>query len=162
MKKTITIVLLCLSVLSFSQKVKLKKETVLVDDKVWLKYDGCTGLKYQLCSIYNLNGEEIIFFKFISQSSDHMLFNEYGDPNYYEVSFLGLNQKIEVREFIDDFLKKIFTAKIVNEDGSLNAEKVSRIVEKYGSSYSSNRKSNTNTIIIKEEPKSGVNINIGR
>ena len=53
----------------------------------------------------------------------------------------------------------------INDDGTLNPEKVDRLVEKYGTPFSDrfNRNNNNpNTIIIKEQPRSGVNINIGR
>jgi hypothetical protein len=54
----------------------------------------------------------------------------------------------------------------VNEDGTLNEEKVSILIEKYGTEFSDrlNKTQNTQTIIIQQpEPRrSGVNINIGR
>jgi hypothetical protein len=162
MKKLFTVLFLLVSLISLSQKIKLKDEVVLVDDVAWLKYDGCTGFKYQACSLLNNNNDEIIFFKFIVRGTDNMVFNKGGDPNYYVVSFLGLNKKLEIRELPKDIIKIIYNAKVVNEDGTLNEDKVNRLVEKYGSTFSSNG-SNNNTIIIKEEPRgSGVNINIGR
>jgi Ni,Fe-hydrogenase I small subunit len=157
-----TVLFLLVSLISSSQKIKLKDEVVLVDDVAWLKYDGCTGFKYQTCSLINNNNDEIIFFKFIVRGTDNMVFNKGGDPNYYVVSFLGLNKKLEIRELTKDIIKIIYNAKVVNADGTLNEEKVDRLVEKYGSSFSS-EVTNTNTIIIKEEPRgSGININIGR
>jgi hypothetical protein len=162
MRNFFIVFFLLVSLISSSQKIKLKDEVVLVDDVAWLKYDGCTGFKYQACSLINNNNDEIIFLKFIVRGTDNMVFNKGGDPNYYVVSFLGLNKKLEIRELPKDIIKIIYNAKAVNEDGTLNEEKVNRLVEKYGSSFSSET-TNNNTIIIKEEPRgSGININIGR
>ena len=64
-----------------------------------------------------------------------------------------------------DVFQLLFNAKVVNEKGELDEEKAATLVEKYGTEFSDrlNRNNNSSqTIIIKEEPKSGVNINIGR
>lgn len=167
MKNVLYILLFSLvSIAGFSQKIKLKKGDVLVDETAWLKYDGCGGFD-DVCSLINNGGEEIIFIKFIqSEPSDNMLFNKYGDPNYYEVSFLGLNRKLEIREFFKDIIKVLYNGKVVAADGTLDEDKVNRMVEKYGTSFSDklNRGSN-NTIIIREDNDDNrprVNINIGR
>lgn len=83
-----------------SQNVKLKKGEVVVDDIAWLKYEGCTGLKWTLCSLFNKNGEEVVFMKFIKRgnASNGTVFNSQGDPNYFEVSFLGTGSKVEIRD----------------------------------------------------------------
>ncbi len=166
MKKFITLSLLCLcAALGFSQKVKLKKGDIVIDDVIWMKYQDC-GMSDDTCSLLNLNSEELIFMKFIQRSSEPQVFNRYGEQNYYEISFLGLNKKIEIREFTDDIIKIIFNSKVINDDGVLDEDKVDRLVEKYGSTFSAQSKSvqvTNQTIIIKEEPRrSGVNINIGR
>lgn len=161
-------VLICLVALSASaQKVKLKKGDVLVDETAWLKYDGCGGWD-SVCSLINGSGEEIVFIKFIqSEPSTNMLFNKYGAPNYYEVSFLGMNRKIEVREFFKDIIQILYNGKVVAADGTLDEDRVNRLVEKYGTSFSDklNRGSN-NTVIIRErdddDDNPRVNISIGR
>lgn len=165
--KTITtIICLILAFAASAQKVKLKKGDVFVDEVQWLKYDGCGGWD-NVCSLINANGDEIVFIKFIqSEPSTNMLFNKYGDPNYYEVSFLGLNRKIEIREFFKEIIQILYNGKVVSADGTLDEDKVNRMVEKYGTSFSDklNRGTN-NTVIIREDddddaPK--VNISIGR
>lgn len=153
---------LFVSFFGFSQKVKLKKEEVLVDKVLWLKYKEENSFDY---SIINLKGDEIIYVKYVKRGPNNMVFSNEGKPNYYVVSFLGLNKKIEIRNFIEDIMTTIYNSKAVNEDGTLNEEKVNRLVEKIGTQFSDENKSNTKeTIIIKEEePRgSGININIGR
>lgn len=148
-----------------SQEIKIKKDQVFVDDKIWLKSDGCGGLG-SFCSLINLSGEEIIYMKFIKLEGVLPItnYNKTGDATYIEVKFLGMNRTVEFDQGYKKIIKTLFSAKVVNEDGTLNEEMVDRVVEKYGNEFSvkyNNR--NTNTIIIKEEPKrSGVNINIGR
>jgi hypothetical protein len=160
MKKIFLGLLLMVSFLGFSQKIKLKKGDVLVDGLVWLKYENDTFD----CSVLNLNKEEIIFLKYIVQGPNNQVFSRDGEPNYFQISFLGQNKKIEIREFEEDILSILYSSKVVNEDGTLNPEKVDRLVEKYGTTFSDKAKLNTtNTVIIREEPRrSGVNINTGR
>lgn len=123
-----------------SQNVKLKKGNVLVDDVEWLKYEGCTGLKWNLCSLLNKNGEEIVFMKFIKRgnASSGTVFNSQGDPNYFEVSFLGTGAKVEIRDTPEKITAILYKSKCINEDGSFNKDAVDRLVEKYGNSYSNN------------------------
>lgn len=160
-----TVALFFVATFGFSQKVKLKKGEVLFDDTAWLNYEGCTGLKWTLCSLFNKNNEEVVFMKFIKRgnASDSMIFNRGGDPNYFEVSFLGTGQRIEMRDSPEKIATILYKSKCINEDGTFNTEAVDRLVEKFGNSFSGETtQSGTNTIIIKEEPRSGVNINIGR
>ncbi|HEU0136696.1 MAG TPA: hypothetical protein VFQ50_05350 [Flavobacterium sp.] len=141
----------------YSQDFKCKKGNVLVDDVVWLKYDGCGGWD-QMCSIMNLQGEEIIYLKKFPIENKK-------DAYYWTVKFLGTQQTLELDYGFGTIngalMKKFYTAHVVNDDGTLNVDKVERMVEKYGNPYSVN--TTTNTIIIRDEtPNSGVNINIGR
>lgn len=158
---------LVVSTFGFSQKVKLKKGDVLVDDAVWLKYTEC-GTFDRTCSLLNANGDEIIFFKSITIKGVEPVTssNKDGSVSWTEVSFLGLSKKIELREFQKEIMRLIYVAKAVNEDGTLNPERVDRMVEKYGSEFSDkyNRSgSDTHTVIIKDETrKPGVQVNIGR
>lgn len=162
MKQIVTLLFLIVSLTSFSQKVKLKKGEVLLDKAVWLKYQEANSFDY---SIYNLNGDEIIYIKYVKRGPNNMVFSREGKPNYYVISFLGLNKKIEIRNFVESIMTTIRDSKVVNEDGTLNEAKVNILVEKIGTQFSDENNLNTReTIIIKEEPSrgSGVNINIGR
>ena len=165
MKKIITILFLSVSFFGFSQKVKLKKGEVLVDKVLWSKYKEFNTFDY---SIYNLKGDEIIYLKYVKQGPNNMVFSREGEPNYYEISFLGLNKKIEIRNFAEEILSIIYDSKAVNEDGTFNQEKVDRIIEKFGTPFSDKSKkaiNNPNTIIInnnQQPQRSGININLGR
>ena len=163
MKRIILILLFC-SFYGFSQDIKLKKGIVTVDNVNWLKYDGCGGWD-QVCTVYNLNGEEIIYMKLLSKPDT-------ADQKYWKVNFLGVNKSVDL-DFSEGFglingklLKKFYDAKVVNEDGTLNEERVQRMVEKYGTPFTDKANASSTTIIINnnndQAPKrSGVNINIG-
>ena len=163
MKRIILILLFC-SFYGFSQDIKLKKGIVTVDNVNWLKYDGCGGWD-QVCTVYNLNGEEIIYMKLLSKPDT-------ADQKYWKVNFLGVNKSVDL-DFSEGFglingklLKKFYDAKVVNEDGTLNEERVQRMVEKYGTPFTDKANAPSTTIIINnnndQTPKrSGININIG-
>jgi hypothetical protein len=156
MKKAFLLLVLCVSALGFSQTVRLKKGDVTVDDKLWLKYDGCGGWD-RVCSVMNLQGEELMYMT-LEQV-------KYSEEKYWRVKFLGLNQTLEIPYAMNGgLLKKFYVANVVNEDGTLNADKVSRMVEKYGNPNAETPvQNNTQTIIIKDETrKPGVQVNIGR
>jgi hypothetical protein len=157
-KTLFSIALLSVSLMGFSQKIKLKKGEVLVDEVAWLKYEGC-GMMSSSCSAINLKGDEIIYFKLID--------NPFDETMYYEVKFLGMNVMVEFEHTTaKTIFEHLYKGKVVGEDGELDQEKVERFVEKYGTPVSNKlhqSNNNTNTIIIRDEsPKSGVNINLGR
>lgn len=167
MRKILIVFALVVSALGFSQKIKLKKGDVLVDDVQWLKYTDC-GTFDSTCSLVNNAGDEIVFIKTIRLKGVEPVTssNKDGSFSYYEISFLGMNQKIELKDFQKEIIRLIYAAKAVNEDGTLNPDRVQRMVEKYGTQYSDryNRSgSDTHTVIIKDETrKPGVQVNIGR
>ncbi len=169
MKKTITILFVLISAFAFSQDIKLKKGEILVDDKVWLNYDGCGGFSGSCSLMMVSDKQEIIYMKFIRIPGAEPItnYNKTGELTYIEVKFLGLNASIELKESFKKAISIIYNSKCINEDGTFDDDKVLRLVEKYGTPFSSRLKSTNNTnntIIIKEEPArgSGVNINIGR
>ncbi|MEN0082363.1 hypothetical protein [Flavobacterium lindanitolerans] len=138
LKPFFVVIFFGISLTCFAQKVKFKKGNVLVDDTVWIKYKDCGGFD-TTCSLINMNNEELIFIKFIQRSSETLLFNRYGEQNYYEVSFLGLNKKIEIRELPKNIVKIIFNSKVIDDNGALDEGKVIKLFEKYGNSYSSQK-----------------------
>ena len=169
MKKIFTVFFLILTLKSFSQDIKLKKGEVLVDEKVWLNYDGCGGFSNTCSLMISSNKEEIIYMNFVKIPGVEPItnYNKTGDLTYIDVKFLGLNRSIELDVTFKKAISIIFNAKCINEDGTFDDDKVQRLIEKYGTPFSDRLNktttNNNNTIIIKEEPKrSGVNINIGR
>jgi len=169
MKAIKTILFLSCIFMGFSanaQKVKLKKGEVLIDKVAWLTYVDC-GTFDAVCSLYNKNEEEIIFLKtiYINGAEPVTASNPNGKLVYVEVIFLGEDKKYEIgKRTQKNIISDIYKGNVVNEDGSLNSERVKRLVEKYGTPYSDRLNASTNTVIIKEESSnsgSGINIKIG-
>jgi hypothetical protein len=171
MKKTITVLFFLVSVFTFSQEIKLKKGEILVDDKVWLNYEGCGGFSASCSLMMVSDKQEIIYMKFIRIEGAEPItsYNKTGELTYIEIKFLGLNKFIELDGSFKKAVNIIYNSKCINEDGTFDEDKVLRLIEKYGTPFSdrlrsnNNNNNNNNTVIIKEEPRgSGVNINIGR
>ncbi|HEU0136397.1 MAG TPA: hypothetical protein VFQ50_03835 [Flavobacterium sp.] len=169
MKKAALLFIVLISTCCYSQKVSLKKGEILIDEIAWMKYTEC-GAFDSTCSVINMNGDEVIFMKLIKIPGAEPItnYNRDGSLTFKEVKFLGFNTMVEFEGTTDKkILALIYNAKLIDEKGELDDEKVQRFVEKHGTPVSDRRgntSTNTNTIIIKEspEPRRGVNINIGR
>lgn len=165
MKKVVFIFAVLFPFLGFSQDIKLKKGEVLVDEKAWLNYDGCGGFSQNCSLMLASNKEEVIYMNLVIVPGVEPItnYNKNGELKYIEVKFLGLNRTIELDTSFKKAIGILYNSKCINEDGTFNEEKVNRIVEKYGTPFSDRLSGrSTNTVIIREEPRSGVNINIGR
>ncbi|HEX8269498.1 MAG TPA: hypothetical protein VF581_06365 [Flavobacterium sp.] len=166
MKKALVLFVFLISTCCFAQKIKLKDGVVTVDAIAWLKYSDC-GAFDRTCSLLNNDNEELIFLKWIDVPGVEPVTasNKDGSLNYVVVKFLGYNQSFEVQKTQKGIIELLYNAKVINEAGVLDEEKAQRLVEKYGAEFSARTgaPTNTNTIIIKEEPRrSGININLGR
>ena len=162
-KTLLTVLILVVSFNVSAQKVKLKKGNVLVDGEQWLTYQEC-GMFDGVCSLYNSNESEIIFIKLVKIPGEEPRTQSNPDGNlvFTEVSFLEKDLKYEIKgKTYKGIISDLYKANVVNNDGSLNDEKVNRLIEKYGTAFS-DRLNNT-TIIINESSNngSGVNIKIG-
>ena len=168
-KKIVTFSLLLISAFAFSQEIKFKKGDVLIDGTPWIKYQDC-GTFDSTCSLLNNQKEELVFIKTISISGaePRTPSNPQGTLSYYEIVFVGQKMKIEMQNRQKTIVQAIYNSKAINEDGTLNPEKVDRLVEKYGTPFSdrlNRNNTNPNTIIINNNQtpqRSGININLGR
>lgn len=120
----------------FAQKIKFKKGSLLIDDTEWLKYTDC-GTFDEACSLLNLNGEEIIFIKTIGvpDGLPRTQANPKGNLVYKQISFLGLDKKIELDKTDKAIIEILYNSKVV-VNGKLDPEKVNLLVEKYGTEFS--------------------------
>jgi len=170
MKATKTLLFIGILLLTFTanaQKVKLKKGSVLIDKVEWLTYTDC-GSFDPVCSLYNADGDEIIFLKWISVPGEEPVTssNTDGSLDYVEVVFLGKDKKYEVQKRQKNIILDLYKGKVINEDGTINETKVDRLIEKYGTEFSDRLNGTKNTIIIQENSGkkssgSGLNIKIG-
>jgi len=135
MKKVFTILLLTFSLLSFSQKVKIKKEKVFIDDVESYKYID----EGSVSSFSTLNSIE--FVSIISTSYDvanpaRNMPNGYRFPatikNYiHTVKFLESGKELTTDLAIRDIIKAIHNSKLVDEQGKIDVEKLDVFINKY-------------------------------
>ncbi|MBL7886399.1 MAG: hypothetical protein JNJ52_06605 [Flavobacterium sp.] len=135
MKKIIAILIFFISFSSFSQKVRVKKGNVTVDDVVWITCDEPAPYTF---SLLDKNQEEIIFIKPITVpgGAPRTQSNPNGNFSYYVIKFLGLKKEFELETNYKDVLKTLYLSKAINEDLTINEEKANRLVEKYGTEFS--------------------------
>ena len=129
MKKNIlTIGLFLISLVSFSQEIKIKNDILSIDGKECLKIGGDSNN----VSISDLEGNEIIFLKFIHNSKYGSLYNK--------ITFL--DQKLSFTSMSYIFNKKLLIKKLLADktliDCKLDSEKVERFVMKYDESVEKN------------------------
>lgn len=113
--------LLLISFTGFAQKIKLKKNDVLVDGKTWIKYNECGGWSDE-CSLLSSNDNELIFMKRINVdgAEPRTQYNPNGTLRYIEVAFLGTDTKFETQESFKDIIEILYKAKVVGDDGKLD------------------------------------------
>ncbi len=122
MKKNIlTLSFLLISLLGFSQVIKIDDDIVLIDGQECLKISGDANN----VSISDLEGNEIIFMKFIHNSRFGSVYNK--------VTFLDQKLSFTSQSYI--FTKKLLIKKLVEDNTlkecKLDPEKVERFVLKY-------------------------------
>jgi hypothetical protein len=178
MKKVLLGSMLIVSCFSFGQKIKIKKNIAFVDGKEFVKVieDPASTDSY---SITNLNDKELFYLK-INEYKDpkevDYKYNKDGSVNYFEVLSPDFNTiyfesnvgGCLMCNLTTDFIKNLYFAKIVDENGEINKDKLEILSKKIGFTYSQKRdemknSNNGNTVIIHDStPKTGVNISIGR
>lgn len=168
MLKNLTYFILLLLFQNISaQDIEMEKNVIMIEGKAWLQHEGCKGLN-NACTLYDNNKEELIYIKYITVEGvvPATSGNPKGNLNYVEVKFLGTNKVIELESNTrKQIIKTIYNSKVINEDLTINIEKLNRLVEKYGTPYSDRLNNKPNTIIIKQEnssnDKKGIDIKIG-
>ena len=120
-KNMLTLSFLFISLLGFSQDIKIDDDIVLIDGQECLKICGDANN----VSISDLEGNEIIFMKFIHNS-------RYGSV-YNKITFLDQKLSFTSQSYI--FTKKLLIKKLLEDNTlkecKLDPEKVERFVLKY-------------------------------
>jgi len=154
MKKIVTILFLCISFFGFSQKIRIKGTSVLIDKVEFLKIreDKVSKDSYM---VSNLKGEDILYLKnnFYNDPSTiiRLSSGRYSSGNvyYFEVLSADLEKSYFESEIIDESvfgtnpaknaLLQIFNGDIINNDGSLNEDKLKLLSKKIGFEFSRKR-----------------------
>ncbi len=131
MKKTlVTLSFILFSYTGFSQDIKIDKNIISVDGKECLKIGDDSDSNN--VSIQDLEGNDIVFLKFIHNS-------KYG-PLYNKITFLNQKLSFTSKSFI--FTKKSLIKKLVSDktliECKLDDSKVEKFVLKYDENVESN------------------------
>lgn len=119
------------------EKIKIKNEIATVDgvDFVQMKRDFTENA----ISVHELgSGEEIIFIRFLeyNTSADN-------DPStkvsWVELNFLNQNQVCEINNRGQKGLVRFLLDNNLIVNGELNTEVITKVIRKYGTTYSDNR-----------------------
>jgi len=130
MKKQLLFTLI-ISIIGFgfinAQKIKIKKDKVLLDGKEILNIDW-SGWSLET-TIYELNTEnEIVFAKTHPNGTLN-----YSDDDYLQILFMTLDKELEIsdRKYGKGLVKWLFKNKIFDSIGKLNPKKVETLIKKY-------------------------------
>jgi CRISPR/Cas system endoribonuclease Cas6 (RAMP superfamily) len=138
MKKIITILVLLVSFFGFSQKVKFKKEKVIIDDVEVFAYEK-EGFMYTFSTLSSV--EFISVLSTIYQERNPAHYNQ-NNPQAYRFPAL-LNKEVNTVKFLKsgrelftdlsdkEIIKAVFKAKLVNENGEIDEEKLDVFITKY-------------------------------
>ncbi|MEY2703656.1 MAG: hypothetical protein RLY43_2295 [Bacteroidota bacterium] len=127
-KRFLTLSLFLISLVGYSQEIKIKDDIVSIDGKECLKIGGDANN----VSILDLEGNEIIFLKFIHNSKYGKLYNK--------VTFLDKKLSFTSMSYI--FTKKLLIKKLLDDktlnECKLDSEKVEKFVMKYDENVETN------------------------
>lgn len=182
MKKVFIILFLFVSFFGFSQKIKLKDGIIFVDKVEYVKFKE-DKVSRRCYIVSNLKGEDVLYIRGNTYHDPATVkpttpgHYSSGDVFYFEVLSADLNTiYFENRPsgspfnslYAENTISNLYNGEAINADGTLNIQKLEMLSKKLGFEYSkkrdeiNSRTNNTQTVIIKEGPRSGVNINIGR
>lgn len=182
MKNLITVILFTLIAFAgFSQKIKVKKNTIYVDGMEYMTYDRETNGAAFNFTFYDLSGEEIAYatghnYYDASQVSDA---NRDGRVYYYEMKIEGVSDFFEMNNPFNmkkKVAKLFYKGKVIN-DGKVDLAKAEKLTKRRGKPHSAaiqaiadekarqdqlelERAKSKDVIIINEEKPSLINIKL--
>lgn len=141
--------LLGVTLTSFGQKVKIKKDVAIVDGAPFVEFKTITfGSDYSIKHVNSSEEEISILYLDYVDPSKATKGNPEGKVRWIEVNFVTLNLKCEVDSRTrKGFAKMIYLSNLYT-DGKLNPDNVQKFVNKYGTKFSDNRPENGGTTII--------------
>jgi hypothetical protein len=134
MKKTIlSFVLFLITLCCFSQKVKFKKDIVLVDEKEFLSFErgGVFGaVSYDL---YDLNSKKRILTLVSNNGGTHMELSD----DFTQIKFITNGTKAEITGGdLRQAIKLLIKNEVLKTDGSLDETKIDLFIKNYNENIS--------------------------
>jgi hypothetical protein len=138
MKRLFTVLFLALSLVSFSQKVKLKKDKVIIDDVEVYNYED----EGRTITFSTLKSEEFITVLTTTYQERNPAHYNGNDPNAYRypalidkqvytVKFLKSGRELFTDMRDKDIIKAVFKANLVDENNNIDEEKLNIFITKY-------------------------------
>jgi hypothetical protein len=138
MKKILVVLLLSLSFLGFAQKVKLKKDKVIIDDVEVYNYEE----EGRSITFSTLKSEEFITVLSTTYQERNPAHYNGNDPNAYRypalidkrvftVKFLKSGRELFTDMRDKEIIKAVFKANLVDENGDIDEEKLNIFINKY-------------------------------
>lgn len=122
MKKILTLLLFLTASIMFGQEIKIKKGIVTIDGKECLKIDDADPNNV---SIFDMEGNEIIFLKYIHDSKYASLYNK--------IIFLDQKRSFTSRNYI--YTQKLLVKRLIGEkllsDCKLDESKLDKFILKF-------------------------------
>jgi hypothetical protein len=138
MKRVFTVLFLMLSLASFSQKVKLKKEKVIIDDVEVYNYEE----EGRSITFSTLKSEEFISVLSTSYQEKNPAHYNGNDPNAFRYPAF-INKEVNTVKFLKsgrelftdmrdkEIIKAVFKANLVDENGVIDEAKLDVFINKY-------------------------------
>lgn len=126
----LTLIIISFTIAANAQNVKLKKDKVLLDGIEILSFKKVP--RYNEVYFYNLNTtEEVVFIRLENNGTF-----EYDGDNFVKVFFAKSNIRIESKSLHfgakgEETIKKLIFEGVIENDGSINSEKLNSFFEKY-------------------------------
>jgi len=132
MKKTVLIGLfIFISNLVFSQKIKLKADKILIDEKEVFGYKKEVVNGDQTLTIYDLNTKEELIFIKEDDAGTHGADSRSDDFTIYKFLKEGIKLEISTYNFMSNNVKFLFKNEIFDINGKLNEKKIAELKDKY-------------------------------
>ncbi|SEC46002.1 hypothetical protein SAMN04489761_3054 [Tenacibaculum sp. MAR_2009_124] len=128
MKKLILLLLFITTSICYSQKIKIKKNKVLVDKKEYMQCEKENT--YETFGIYlsELNSDEQKIKITIHSNETHM----YLDDDYAKISFLTKGTQAEIKSrSLKNMVKLLIKNKVLTSDGKIDEEKIELFIKNY-------------------------------
>ena len=128
MKKAFFLILLTLcTLMTFAQKVKIKKNAVLIDEVLTYKVEEAGSVQI----LSSLSGKDFLAITTNNQEhNDSPSIALFGNK-VYTLRFLETGKMMYTDIGLKDIIAKVFNAKIVETDGTIEATKLEDFINKY-------------------------------
>jgi len=134
MKKSITIVFLLVSVLAFSQKVKMKKDKVIIDDVEVYNFEE----EGRMTTFSTLSNEEFASVVTTSYQERNQGYNpryssspQYLNHTVYTVKFLSSGKEVTTDIGIKKIAAALYKSEMIDANGKIDEEKLNIFINKY-------------------------------